>query len=163
VIPEAVPPVTRPRPPLIIAAHGPMGLRSAARHADVWNCLGGQPYGSGPRPHPRDGGATLAEAVAETRRLLERLDEACADVGRDPATLGRSVLAYRPETDPFESLDAFDAFVGAYAALDLEEIAFYWPNLDQAFGEPPSAADEARFERIAAQRILARPGPTPGV
>jgi len=30
-----------------------------------------------------------------------------------------------------------------------------------AFGEPPSAADEARFERIAAERILTRPAVTP--
>jgi hypothetical protein len=103
---------------------------------------------------------TIPEAVAETERLMAKLDEACADVGRDPATLGRSVLALRPETDPFESLDAFDAFVGAYAHLGLEEITFYWPPLSQAFEDPPSAVDEARFERIAAQRILARSGPT---
>lgn len=161
VVPAMPPPVSQPRPPLVIAAHGPMGLRSAARHADAWNCLGGQPYGGGPLPTGRSGGFPLAEAVAETRRLLERVEEACAEVGRDPATLARSVLAYRPATDPFDSLDAFDAFVGAYADLGLQEITFYWPTLDQAFGEPPSATDEARFERIAAQRILTRPGRDP--
>lgn len=158
VVPAMPQPLSHPGPPLVIAAHGPMGLRAAARHADVWNCLGGQVYEGGPQPD-RSTSRTLPEAVAETERLMRKVDEACAEVGRDPTTLGRSILAFRPEADPFESLDAFDAFVGAYAHLALEEITFYWPPLGQAFEEPPSSADEARFERIAAQRTLARPRP----
>lgn len=154
-------PVTRPRPPLVIAAHGPMGLRAAARHADVWNCLGGQAYEGGPNPNGSSR-RSLAEAVAETRRLMERLDEACSVMGRNPRTLARSVLVFRPETDPFSSLGAFDDVVGAYADLGLEEVTLYWPPLGQAFEEPPSAADEARFQRIAAQRIASRPRPTKG-
>lgn len=154
-------PVTRPRPPLVIAAHGPMGLRVAARHADVWNCLGGQVYEGGPNPDG-SGRRSLGEAVAETGRLMERLDEACGIIGRNPRTLARSILVFRPETDPFASLGAFDDVVGAYADLDLEEIIVYWPPLGQAFEEPPSATDEARFERIAAQRIASRPGPSTG-
>lgn len=154
---EAMPqPLTRPGPPLVIAAHGPLGLRAAARHADVWNCLGGQVYDGGPNPDRSDR-RSLAGAVAETERLMAKVDEACAGVGRDPDTLARSLLAFRPETDPFASLGAFDDFVGAYAGLGLEEITLYWPPLDQAFGEPPSPADEARFELIAAQRIASRP------
>jgi alkanesulfonate monooxygenase SsuD/methylene tetrahydromethanopterin reductase-like flavin-dependent oxidoreductase (luciferase family) len=157
VVPAMPEPLTRPRPPLVIAAHGPMGLRAAARYADAWNCLGGQVYDAGPNPD-RSNRRSLAEAVAETERLMSRLDEACVEVGRDSTTPARSILAFRPGTDPFESVDAFDASVDAYAHLGLEEITFYWPPLAQAFGEPPSAADEARFERIAAQRIATRPG-----
>jgi alkanesulfonate monooxygenase SsuD/methylene tetrahydromethanopterin reductase-like flavin-dependent oxidoreductase (luciferase family) len=154
---EAMPqPVTRPRPPLVVAAHGPMGLRAAARHADMWNCLGGQVYDEGPNPD-RSPRRSLEGAVAETERLLAKLDEACAEAGRDPATIARSVLCFRPETDPFESVDAFDAVVGAYAHLGLAEMTFYWPPLAHAFDDSLSAADEARFERIAATRILSRP------
>jgi alkanesulfonate monooxygenase SsuD/methylene tetrahydromethanopterin reductase-like flavin-dependent oxidoreductase (luciferase family) len=149
------PPMSRPGPPLIIAAHGAMGLRAAARYADGWNCLAGQVYHGGPKPDPSKL-RTLAEAVAETGRLMAGLDEACAEVGRDPASVTRSVLAYRPQADPFASLGAFDDFVGAYAAYDLDEITFYWPPLDDAFAEPPSPAEEARFEGIAAQRIATR-------
>jgi alkanesulfonate monooxygenase SsuD/methylene tetrahydromethanopterin reductase-like flavin-dependent oxidoreductase (luciferase family) len=153
-------PVTRPRPPIVIAAHGPTGMRAAGRHADRWNCLGGQVYDAGPNPDP-SAMRTLPEAVAETCRLLDRLEAACAEVGRDPTTLGRSVLAYRSAVEPFASLDAFDAVVGAYAEAGIDEMVLYWPPLEMAFGDPPSRAEEARFERIAAERILARPAATP--
>jgi alkanesulfonate monooxygenase SsuD/methylene tetrahydromethanopterin reductase-like flavin-dependent oxidoreductase (luciferase family) len=162
--PTAVPEMPAPivRPPLVIAAHGPIGLRAAARFADTWNCLGGQRYVGGPNPDPTEGMRTLPECVAETERLMGRLDEACADVGRDPATLGRSVLAFHPPIDPFASLDAFDEYAGAYAHLGIEEMTLYWPPLSCLSAELPPAADEARFERIAAQRILSRPMPASG-
>jgi alkanesulfonate monooxygenase SsuD/methylene tetrahydromethanopterin reductase-like flavin-dependent oxidoreductase (luciferase family) len=64
--------VQSPRPPLLLAAHGPASLRVAARHADVWNT-----YGPG-----------LDDAIANGRRL----DEACRDLGRDPTEITRSVL-----------------------------------------------------------------------
>jgi alkanesulfonate monooxygenase SsuD/methylene tetrahydromethanopterin reductase-like flavin-dependent oxidoreductase (luciferase family) len=97
--------VQRPRPPLIVAAHGDRGLRVVARHADGWNSFGGQPYRVAQDPSKR---VSLAEAVAETRRLSERLDGYCLAAGRDPATVRRTVLAYRPLVDPLSSLGAFD-------------------------------------------------------
>jgi alkanesulfonate monooxygenase SsuD/methylene tetrahydromethanopterin reductase-like flavin-dependent oxidoreductase (luciferase family) len=159
--PTAVPemPATIVRPPLVIAAHGAIGLRAAARYADTWNCLGGQRYDGGPNPDASDGRRSLPECVAETERLMGRLDEACAEVGRDAATLGRSALAFYPAIDPFGSLDAFDEYTGAYAHLGLEEITLYWPPLGSLSGELPSPDEEARFERIAAQRILSRQTP----
>ena len=125
-VPEMPAPIARP--PLVIAAHGPIGLRAAARYADTWNCLGGQRYKAGPNPDTSDGWRTLPQCVAETERLMARLDEACAEVGRDSATLGRSVLALNPSIDPFASLDAFDEYTGAYAHLGLEEMTLYWPR-----------------------------------
>ncbi len=159
--PTAVPEMPAPivRTPLVIAAHGPIGLRAAARYADTWNCLGGQRYAGGPTPDASDGWRSLPECVAETERLMGRLDEACAEVGRDPATLGRSVLAFYPAIDPFASLDAFDEYTGAYSHLGLEEMTLYWPPLSSLSAELPSPGDEARFERIATQRILSRPLP----
>jgi len=157
VVPVMPVPVSRPGPPLVIAAHGPIGLRAAARYADTWNSVGGQRYKAGPNPDPAAGWRTLAECVAETERLMARVDEACFEAGRDPATLGRSILALHPAIDPFASLDAFDEYVGAYAHLDLEEITLYWPPLSSVSAELPSPADETRFERIATERILARP------
>ncbi len=142
--------VQHPRPPLIVAAHGDRGLRVVARHADGWNSLGGQPY---PLPDP-SALVSLTEAVAETKRLGERLDGFCRELDHDPATIRRSVQALNPVPDPFTSRDAFDEFVGAYAEIGIDELIFYWPPIANVIErEPISVADQARFERIASERI----------
>jgi hypothetical protein len=60
------------------------------RHADGWNSFGGQPYRIAQDPSKH---LSLTEAVAEARRLCERLDGYCQEVGRDSATVRRSALA----------------------------------------------------------------------
>ncbi len=158
-------PAQRPRPPFLIAAHGDRGLRVVARHADGWNSLGGQPYPGSQDPRER---ISLEDAVANTRRLSTRLDELCHEIGRDPASVRRTVLAYRPRVDPLSSLDAFDEYVGRYREIGIDEIAFYWPPLDNLFVREPdgqprsggrrpiSAQQHAAFERIGADRIASR-------
>jgi probable F420-dependent oxidoreductase len=68
-------PVRPNGPPIVIGTRGARMLRLAAAHADAWNAwftwFGNRPEGL----------ATLREKV----------DAACADVGRDPATLERTV------------------------------------------------------------------------
>jgi alkanesulfonate monooxygenase SsuD/methylene tetrahydromethanopterin reductase-like flavin-dependent oxidoreductase (luciferase family) len=65
-------PVQRPHPPIWIGGMGPKRtLRMVAEYADVWNAPGGEP-------------AAIAEASAI-------LDRHCADIGRDPAQIRRSV------------------------------------------------------------------------
>lgn len=145
------PPVRQPRPPLIVAAHGDRGLKVAVRHADGWNSFGGQPY-----PGDKDWSQAipLADAVANTKRLTERLDNFCSEADRDPATLRRTLLAYRPEPDPLASLAAFDEYVGAYQQIGIEEVIFYWPPLRNVIeGRPVSTRQQVTFERIAAQRL----------
>jgi alkanesulfonate monooxygenase SsuD/methylene tetrahydromethanopterin reductase-like flavin-dependent oxidoreductase (luciferase family) len=146
------PPLQLPRLPLIVAAHGERGLRVVARHADGWNTLGGQPYPEAADPAGR---LPLAEVVAKTQRLGERLDAICAEEGRDPATVRRSVLPMFANPDPFSSLDAFDEFVGAYGEIGIDEIIFYWPPMEFQYGgrRPVPAEVEARFEQIAAKRV----------
>lgn len=145
------PGVQRPRVPLIVAAHGDRGLRVAARHADEWNSLGGQPY---PLKDPKDL-VTLEEAVANTKRLSDRLDAFCREAGRDPASVRRSVQALRPVPDPFSSLDAFDAYVGSFEAIGIDEMIFYWPPIDLVIAHATNvpADRQALFERIVAERI----------
>ncbi len=66
-----------PRPggiPLMLAGHGPRTMRLAARHADIWS-----------------GFATESSQPEWFKPMLEQLDEACARVGRDTATLERSL------------------------------------------------------------------------
>jgi alkanesulfonate monooxygenase SsuD/methylene tetrahydromethanopterin reductase-like flavin-dependent oxidoreductase (luciferase family) len=149
------PPVQQPRPRLVIAAHGDRALRVAARYADGWNTLGGQPFPAGLDPAQR---LAPAEAVSRTRQLSERLDEICIETGRDPATIERSVLALCPNPDPFSSLDAFDEYVAGYEAIGIAELIFYWPPVEYSYGQrsPVPAELQARFEQIAAARIAAQ-------
>src|SRR5262245_21797033 len=59
-------PHQQPRPPLLLAANGPKGLRVAAQYADTW--------------------VSIDKTLAELRECNARLDEQCAALGRDPAT-----------------------------------------------------------------------------
>lgn len=64
-----------PRPgaiPLLIGGNGPKGQRHAALHADIWS-----------------GYAEERAHVDEMAPRLAVLDAICAEIGRDPATLGR--------------------------------------------------------------------------
>lgn len=110
-------PLQRPRPPLCVAAHSDASLRVAARRADVWSSFGGWGLGS-------------AELLAVTRRRGAALDRHCADLGRDPRTVRRQVLAGGPATtaDPiWSSVDAFDTWVGGWAEAGIDEIVLYFP------------------------------------
>jgi alkanesulfonate monooxygenase SsuD/methylene tetrahydromethanopterin reductase-like flavin-dependent oxidoreductase (luciferase family) len=65
-----------PRPghiPMMIGAKGPKMLRQAALHADVWSWF-----------------AEERSDLAEFGPRREALEAACLEVGRDPATIGRS-------------------------------------------------------------------------
>ena len=73
----------RPAPnaiPILIGGNGPRGQRAAARHADIWS-----------------GYAEERSHVDELGPRLASLDAICAEIGRDPATIGRSAgVSVRP-------------------------------------------------------------------
>jgi alkanesulfonate monooxygenase SsuD/methylene tetrahydromethanopterin reductase-like flavin-dependent oxidoreductase (luciferase family) len=74
-------PVQQPHPPIVIGGEKPKMLRVVARHADEWNV-------------PSDGDVQAWEATSAN------LDEACAETGRDPAEIRRSVqLFIQPAED----------------------------------------------------------------
>lgn len=86
-------PVQHPHPPILIGGRSTATLRIAAEHADVWNCPGGD----------------LADATARARRL----DRYCAQIGRDPAEITRSIVLpvqyQHPEATRGTMADALDA------------------------------------------------------
>ena len=140
-------PVQRPRPPIIVAAQTAGTIALAARFADVWSTLGGQPIGPSER-------TSLSQAVARTKKQVAALDDECRKIRRDPATIRRSVLAFRTEYDPLSSIDAFDEFVGAYADVGIDGFTFNWPPLaGLRRGEPVPHDARTAFERIAAERV----------
>jgi len=79
-----------PRPgriPIMLGVLGPRGQRLAARYADIWSCY-----------------AEDKNDMTELGPRLATLEAACAEVGRDPATIGRSagvwVKPLEPEPSP---------------------------------------------------------------
>lgn len=105
-------PVQRPRPPLTLGAHGPRMLKIVARYADAWNSHG---------------------TADEIRSRNAILDEACAETGRDPGSLVRSLYYWVPRSadDPWSSTDAFVDVVGRYRECGVEEFILDHPRDDQ--------------------------------
>lgn len=140
------PPIQKPRPPIVIAGTGPLLLDLAARRADGWNTLGGQPMSRSGRP-----AVALEKAVAVTGRHVAALAEACQRVGRDPDTIRRTLLAYRVHPDLFASADGFAEFVGRYRETGVDEFVFGWPADPETFKRSPKY--EQALERIASHAI----------
>lgn len=136
-----IPPVQRPRPPLIVAAQGARALGVVARHADGWNSLGG---------HAASGDTlSLNAAVRVARMQMRTLEEACTTAGRDPRSLRRSVFGYK--IDARASLDGFHEFVSRYAEVGFDEFVVIWPRQSQATDDIEKR--EEILQRIATEEI----------
>jgi F420-dependent oxidoreductase-like protein len=93
-------PITQPHPPVIIGGGGERKtLRLVAQYGDACNLFAGDP-----------------DEIAHKIDVLRRH---CDDIGRDPETVERTVLAVK---DPFLDLDAFFADVERYARLGVSEV-----------------------------------------
>jgi len=113
-------PLQRPHPRIWVGGAGErLTLRVVAEHADVWNVIG---------------------SVDDVVRKASVLDQHCADVGRDPATIQRSVQPRFDATDPVAMVDLLHAYIDA----GFTENVVYIPPGD----EPVRAAE------IAAERVL---------
>ena len=64
-------PVQKPHPPILVGGRSSATLRVVAEHADIWNNPGG--------------------SVEDTVRRGAVLDRHCAEIGRDPASITRSL------------------------------------------------------------------------
>lgn len=124
-----------PSPPLLVAALGPRMLALAARHADIWNSLSFQP--------------DFADQLAETRARCAAMDDACAVIGRDPATLRRSYTMFDAQARPrggamsyYASPEAFTRQASQIADLGIRDIGLYYP------ADP---AQHATFQQIATE------------
>lgn len=131
--------VQRPRLPFSVAATGPRGLRIAARYGQAWVTTGDPKlYETG----------TPEQSVQALRGQLERLGEACDDLGRDVAGLDKILLTgFTPDRGrPLESLDAFVDFAGRHRDLGFTDLVLHTPIPDSDF-----AADESVFEKIVTE------------
>jgi len=86
-------PVQRPGPPFVIGGQAAATLRVVAEHADVWNFPGGD-----------------VEAAVRRGALLDRF---CAEIGRDPASITRSLVLPVSYDNPASTRDSIAEAVGA--------------------------------------------------
>jgi alkanesulfonate monooxygenase SsuD/methylene tetrahydromethanopterin reductase-like flavin-dependent oxidoreductase (luciferase family) len=110
--------VQSPRPPITIAANGHIALRVAARYADTWNTWGGFEL-------------PIDEFFEATVNRSRRLDQYCADIGRDPSSLRRSLLLYPRFVDPWAEERAAESLVERFYEAGFTEFVFYWPGAHQ--------------------------------
>jgi alkanesulfonate monooxygenase SsuD/methylene tetrahydromethanopterin reductase-like flavin-dependent oxidoreductase (luciferase family) len=141
-------PVQRPRPPLMLAGHGPRMLRIIAELGDAWNSFG------------------TPEEIRDRNALL---DEHCRTIGRDPATLRRSLYGWATQTpqaswaderaggwavglsrgerrlpaDPWASPQAFLDFVQTYREAGIDHFVIDAPRPEQ----------QGVLERVAADHL----------
>lgn len=123
----------RPRLPVVAAALGPQMMRHAARFADTWNTMSFSP--------------DFDDQVGELVDRARRMDDLCVDVGRDPATLRRSVNLFDAEARAaggrlryYDDEELFVRLVTSYRTAGYTDIGLYYPS-------DPSQLDA--FERIA--------------
>jgi alkanesulfonate monooxygenase SsuD/methylene tetrahydromethanopterin reductase-like flavin-dependent oxidoreductase (luciferase family) len=109
--PFAPKPLQQPRIPVLIGAKKPRMLRLVARHADMYDADAA----------PDD------PAETDIAARLALLDGFCREIGRDPATLRRSVWS----RTALRSAGETAAFIAAYRPLGFTDFFFKLPDPDQ--------------------------------
>jgi alkanesulfonate monooxygenase SsuD/methylene tetrahydromethanopterin reductase-like flavin-dependent oxidoreductase (luciferase family) len=132
-------PLQKPRPPIMIAAMGPIMLKVAARHADVWNSL--------------SFAQAFDEQMEQTRARIAEIDAHCTSIGRDPDSLRRSYLMFDANARHsagmmkyYESESIFSDMIERVIELGITDIGLYYPMRDEQL---------PMFERIATEIIPA--------
>jgi alkanesulfonate monooxygenase SsuD/methylene tetrahydromethanopterin reductase-like flavin-dependent oxidoreductase (luciferase family) len=110
--------VQAPRPPITIAANGDAALRVAARYADAWNTWGGFEL-------------PIEEFFEATVKRSRRLDQYCADIGRDPSAVRRSLAVYPRFVDAWADEGAAKGLVERFHEVGFSEFVFWWPSEHQ--------------------------------
>ena len=129
-----------PRLPFAVAATGPRGMALAARHGATWVTTGDRTSGDPGDP------VDAATGARQVRHQIERLEAACAAVGRDPSTIGRLVLAGPSLAQGLGSPDELEETLGRYGDVGVTEFVVHWPR----------ATDPYRGERAAFEAAISR-------
>ncbi len=106
--------VQKPRLPLALAGNGPRITKMAARLADTWNAW-----------------IDITDVDEFHRQMSERtslLDDYLAEIGREPESLTRSLLAFDEAFDAWNDPGAVPHLVEKFAPLGFTEFIFYPPG-----------------------------------
>ncbi|MGW7410997.1 LLM class flavin-dependent oxidoreductase [Streptomyces sp. NPDC054863] len=125
----------RPRTPLAVAAAGPRAMRLAVRYADIW-VTNGTPGRFDALPY--------RQALPLLRQQSTALEEACAESGRDPATLRRMLVTGSTTGGVLASAAAFQDAAGLFGEAGFTDLVVPWPR-----DSPPYEGKLAVLESIA--------------
>ena len=114
-------PVQLPRPPFVIAANGPRGMRLAATRAQGWATTGSAERGADP--------VTWWAGVTAT---AARFDEICAEAGRETAPIAR-YLNLEALHAAMTSVEQFLEYSGRAAELGFIDVVIPWPRTTEPF------------------------------
>jgi alkanesulfonate monooxygenase SsuD/methylene tetrahydromethanopterin reductase-like flavin-dependent oxidoreductase (luciferase family) len=113
-----------PRPPITVAALGPIMVKKAVVHADTWNTM--------------SFAESFDEQLTETKGRIELALAHCGKIGRDPATLRISYNMFDPGSRAsggrisyYESPDVFADQAGQLLELGISELSMYYPMIDE--------------------------------
>ncbi|MGI9623812.1 MAG: LLM class flavin-dependent oxidoreductase [Acidimicrobiales bacterium] len=127
----------QPRIPIVVAALGPIMMGHAARHADTWNTMSFDPDFS-------NQGDELADRNVQ-------MDNLCESIGRDPATLRRSVNLFDAEARAaggnlryYDDDELFVELVAGLIEAGYTDIGLYHPN---------TAHQDEAFARVATEVV----------
>jgi alkanesulfonate monooxygenase SsuD/methylene tetrahydromethanopterin reductase-like flavin-dependent oxidoreductase (luciferase family) len=123
------PSAQQPRIPFAIAATGPRGMRLVARQAACWVTFG-------------DPALPPEQHFEGLPRQIALLEAACADVGRDPATIDRLILTGSSGPDFFGSAAEFTDAAGRYGELGFTDVVLHYPRIGAPYQGDPSVLDE---------------------
>ncbi|MFD8751881.1 LLM class flavin-dependent oxidoreductase [Kitasatospora sp. NPDC059577] len=128
----------RSRIPIAVAATGPKGMRTAARHADIWVT-----NGYSPKP------GLIAQSVepALVRHQITGLAQICREENRDPLGLRRLVLLGQ-DRSVLESPEAFITAVKQYEEAGATDLVIPFPH-----DTPTARRDMKVLERIAIEAL----------
>ncbi|MFF1798105.1 LLM class flavin-dependent oxidoreductase, partial [Kitasatospora sp. NPDC058263] len=137
--------VQRPRVPFLLAATGPLGMRTVARYGASWAVTDDAEL-------PKD---TLTEAStwAGLAQRLESLDAACEQEGRDPKSLGRTLLTGFSPLPTMRSAAAFEEVAGRCAELGFTELVVHYPRESGPFATPAHVLAEIAPAHRGAARL----------
>ena len=131
--------VQAPRVPFTVAAAGPKALRVAAAYGQNWVTFGP----TDPSPAPGDWYAGVRDQVV-------RFEDACSQLGRDPAVVRRVALISLDLAWAQASIPAWDDHCGHLVDLGFTEVLVHWPRpLDPQLPGPPLGVFDEICNRIA--------------
>ena len=129
----------KPRPPITIAAMGPLMMKYAAEYADTWNTM--------------SFAEEFDEQYDETGARVSKVAEYCTAIGRDIDSLRISYNMYDARSRSgggrisyYESTEAFAGMARRLIDLGITELGLYYPMLDEQLPV---------FEKIARETIPA--------